>query len=129
WSQYHIQWSQYHIQWSRNYQNFYEILQANYKYDVFADIILKHRTHVNKIMRQDGFCAGFRYNLMVRNNTFQCNMFRHDTKVFPNISILWVKEVQEAYSVARANDKLKYPDNPYSSGRPREDWDPPTYGQ
>lgn len=86
----------------------------------------KHKMNVERIMRQDGFCAGFRYDLIIRCNAFQCEMFRGDVKIFPDISVLREKEVQAAYSEARANDELRYSDNPYLPGKEREEWDPIT---
>ncbi|KNZ44828.1 hypothetical protein VP01_8788g1 [Puccinia sorghi] len=96
---------------TRTYQIFYKILQDSYKYNVFAELILKHKINIEKIMHQDGFCAGFWYDLVVRNNAFQ---------------FLRPKEFQEAYSVAQANNKLKNPDNPYIQGGPKENLDPHT---
>ncbi|PLW43245.1 hypothetical protein PCASD_07023 [Puccinia coronata f. sp. avenae] len=78
-------------------------------------------------MRREGFCSGFRYNLAVRMNAFQCEMVARDGKVkFPDVRIERTNLARQAFSEAQLRGKLKLPDNPYIPGGSKEDLDPYT---
>ncbi|PLW57660.1 hypothetical protein PCANC_01182 [Puccinia coronata f. sp. avenae] len=79
------EWSQTYSKWSRNYQFFQSTLCKVYNFTTLAEWIRIHKDRFNSLMRQNGFCAGFRYNLAVRTNTFQCETFQDREVVFTDI--------------------------------------------
>jgi hypothetical protein len=119
-------WSKTYAAWSRNYQFFQAMMKEVYNYHTLAEWLAIHKAWVDEIMRQDGFCTGFCYNLAVRTNTFQCNTYRDGKLVFPDISLPQPNIEQQAYSKAQARDKLHSLDNPYVVGGAREEYNPHT---
>ncbi|POW16052.1 hypothetical protein PSTT_01700 [Puccinia striiformis] len=65
------EWTQSYAQWSRNYQNFIATLKEVYCFQIFSEWFRIHRDRCDQLMRREGFCAGFRYDLAVRANAFQ----------------------------------------------------------
>ncbi|KAI7963895.1 hypothetical protein MJO29_004322 [Puccinia striiformis f. sp. tritici] len=120
------EWSQSHAQWSRNYQSFIANLKEVYNFDVFSGWFLIHRDRCDLIMRREGFCAGFRYNLAVRANAFQCDFVKNETTLFPDISKYREDIAEETLAEARRNGEIGYLDNPYINGGEKEHFDPHT---
>ncbi|PLW51044.1 hypothetical protein PCASD_02395 [Puccinia coronata f. sp. avenae] len=89
-----------------------------------AGCIQAHQDKVDKIMRVAGFCAGFRYNLAVRANAFQCKMLQDKTAIFPDISKYQKKVGTSTFAEAQARNELSFQDNPYALGGPREHINP-----
>ncbi|PLW47634.1 hypothetical protein PCASD_04062 [Puccinia coronata f. sp. avenae] len=101
-------------------------MQEVYNYKTLAEWLTIHKNRVDEIMQRDGFCAGFRYDLAVRTNAFQCDTFSDGKIVFPNISLHRPTIKQQTYSEARAKDELCFLDNPYVPGGQQEEYDPHT---
>ncbi|PLW19654.1 hypothetical protein PCANC_08958 [Puccinia coronata f. sp. avenae] len=101
-------------------------MQEVYNYKTLAEWLTIHKNRVDEIMQRDGFCAGFRYDLAVRTNAFQCDTFSDGKIVFPNISLHRPTIKQQTYSEARANDELCFLDNPYVPGGQQEEYNPHT---
>ncbi|PLW24122.1 hypothetical protein PCASD_06700 [Puccinia coronata f. sp. avenae] len=72
-------WSQSYAQWSRNYQRFTATLTEAYQFGTLAKWFHIHKERVDRIMSQDGFFAGFRYNLAAYSNARA-----RDKLVYPN---------------------------------------------
>ncbi|PLW50507.1 hypothetical protein PCASD_01453 [Puccinia coronata f. sp. avenae] len=76
------------------------------------------------MMLTSGFCMGFRYDLAVRANAFQCNNFHDGKLVFPDISKLHKDMENQATNDAKAFNKIGLQENPYIAGGKRSDIDP-----
>ncbi|POW19431.1 hypothetical protein PSHT_04707 [Puccinia striiformis] len=120
------EWSQSYAQWSRNYQSFIAALRDVYNFTVFADWFKIHRDRCDEMMRSGGFCAGFRYDLRVRANAFQCDFVRNEITIFPDVSQFREDIAREALAEVRRNEETGYIDNPYISGGKKENYDPHT---
>ncbi|PLW21617.1 hypothetical protein PCASD_18387 [Puccinia coronata f. sp. avenae] len=120
------EWTQSYAQWSRNYQGLISAIKDVYNMPTIANWFCLHRDNINNFMRREGFCAGFRYDLAIRANAFQCNMIRQDKNVFPDISTYRKKLGEEEKAMALEQDKKKYIDNPYIAGGAREQYNPYT---
>ncbi|PLW16649.1 hypothetical protein PCASD_14551 [Puccinia coronata f. sp. avenae] len=120
------EWSQSYAQWSRNYQSFVAALRDLYQMPTISGWFQTHREKVDDLMRRRGFCAGFRYDLAVRANAFQCDMIRRDASVFPDVS-KWRDEIKvDVISETQQRGEVQYIDNPYIVGGPKEFFDPHT---
>jgi hypothetical protein len=97
-----------------------------YHYHTLTEWIAIHKACVDEMMRRNGFCAGFHYDLTVRMNTFQCNTLVDGEVVFPDASLPHPNIEQQSFSEAQAQDELSFQDNPYVAGGPREHHDPHT---
>ncbi|KNE88331.1 hypothetical protein PSTG_18269, partial [Puccinia striiformis f. sp. tritici PST-78] len=62
------EWTQSYAQWSRNYQNFIAALKEVYCFQIFSEWFRIHRDRCDQLMRREGFCAGFRYDLAQRQD-------------------------------------------------------------
>jgi hypothetical protein len=97
-----------------------------YNMPTIANWFCLHQDNINNLMRREGFCAGFRYNLAIRANAFQCKMIRQDTNVFPDISTYRKKLGEEEKAMVLEQDKKKYIDNLYMARGAREQYNPYT---
>ncbi|POW16688.1 hypothetical protein PSTT_01082 [Puccinia striiformis] len=77
-------------------------------------------------MRCEGFCAGFRYDLAVRANAFQCDFVRNETALFPDVSKHREDIVEETLAGAKRYGEVGYINNPYINGGKKENFDPHT---
>jgi hypothetical protein len=77
-------------------------------------------------MRREGFCSGFRYNLAVCVNAFQCNLFKSDTLIFGDVSRDRPEIAMETSAKAKRYEETSYIDNPYLPGGKRENYNPYT---
>ncbi|POW17057.1 hypothetical protein PSTT_00869 [Puccinia striiformis] len=119
------EWSQSYAQGSRNYQSFIAALRDVYNFTVFADWFKIHRDRCDEMMMSDGFCVGFRYDLRVRANAFQCDFVRNEITIFPMCRSL---ERICTRSAGRSEEErgTGYINNPYISGGKKENYDPHT---
>ncbi|POV94223.1 hypothetical protein PSHT_16348 [Puccinia striiformis] len=120
------EWSQSYAQWSRNYQGFIATLKEVYNFTLFSELFCAHRDRCDQIMRREGFCAGFRYDLAVRANAFQCDFVRNETSLFPDVSKFREDIAEETLAEAKRYGETGYIDNPYISGGKKENFDPHT---
>ncbi|KAI9622488.1 hypothetical protein H4Q26_015169 [Puccinia striiformis f. sp. tritici PST-130] len=120
------EWSQLYTQWSRNYQGFITTLKDMYNFELFSLWFRTHWDRCNQIMRREGFCASFRYDLAVRANTFQCDFVRNKTTLFPDVSKYREDIAEETLAKARRFGEIGLIDNPYISGGKKEHYDPHT---
>ncbi|POW05761.1 hypothetical protein PSTT_09488 [Puccinia striiformis] len=95
------EWSQSYAQWSRNYQSFIATLKDVYNFVIFSEWFRTHRDCCDLIMRREGFCAGFMYDLAGRH-------------------------ADETLAEARRNGEIGLMDNPYIHGGKKEHCDPHT---
>ncbi|KAI7945694.1 hypothetical protein MJO29_012082 [Puccinia striiformis f. sp. tritici] len=77
-------------------------------------------------MRREGFCAGFRYDLAVRANDFQCEFVRGDTTIFPDVSKYREDIALKTLAEARQNEEIGFIDNPYIPGGRKDNFNPHT---
>ncbi|KAH9469661.1 hypothetical protein Pst134EA_006947 [Puccinia striiformis f. sp. tritici] len=120
------EWSQSYAQWSRNYQGFIATLKDVYNFSLFSEWLRTHRDRCNQTMRCEGFCAGFRYDLAVRANAFQCDFVRNETALFPDVSKHREDIVEETLAGAKRYGEVGYINNPYINGGKKENFDPHT---
>ncbi|POW07873.1 hypothetical protein PSTT_07950 [Puccinia striiformis] len=120
------EWSQSYAQWSQNYQAFIATLKDVYKFDIFSEWFNAHKNRCDLIMRREGFCAGFGYDLAVRVNAFQCDFIKNKTSLFPDVAKYREDIAEETLAEARRNGEISYLDNPYISGGKKEHFDPHT---
>ncbi|KAI9619857.1 hypothetical protein KEM48_008471 [Puccinia striiformis f. sp. tritici PST-130] len=120
------EWSQSYAQWSRNYQGFITTLKDVYNFELFSSWFCTHRDRCDQIMRRKGFCTGFRYDLAVRANAFQCDFVRNETTLFPDVSKYREDIAEETLAEARRFGEIGLSDNPYINGGKKEHYDPHT---
>ena len=101
-------------------------VQEVYNYGKLANWDLIHQDRVDAIMLKHGFCAGLCYSLAVRANVFQCNTIHKGEDCFPNISKYREKIATETLHNSKSQKEIKYQENLYIEGGPREDMDPYT---
>lgn len=68
--EYPNEWTQTFAKWTSNHRNFHITFRDMYNYPDFAEWILEHKTNVDRIISEDGFLVGFRYDLIIRQNAF-----------------------------------------------------------
>ncbi|PLW44084.1 hypothetical protein PCASD_04893 [Puccinia coronata f. sp. avenae] len=103
-------WTQSYVQWSRNYQSFISALKNVYKFLTFSEWFRIHKE----------------YNLAVRVNAFQCNLFKSDTLIFGDVSRDRPEIAMETSAKAKQYEETSYIDNPYLPGGKRENYNPYT---
>jgi hypothetical protein len=108
-------WTQSDTQWSPNYQSFIGALRDIYTFKTFLEWFRIHKDKCDKIMRCKGFCVGFCYNLVVRANTFQCDMIRGKMLVFADVSKYWEEIAYKMLAEAQGNNKIGHINNPYTA--------------
>ncbi|PLW52395.1 hypothetical protein PCASD_00005 [Puccinia coronata f. sp. avenae] len=79
------EWTQSYAQWSRNYQGFINALKNVYKFATFSEWFCIHKDRCDNITRREGFCSGFRYDLAVQANVFQCDLYKSNTLIFADV--------------------------------------------
>ncbi|PLW45339.1 hypothetical protein PCANC_01079 [Puccinia coronata f. sp. avenae] len=120
------EWSQSYAQWARNYQCFIKTLQEVYDYGKLADCDRIHQDSVDTIMLKHRFCAGLRYDLAIRVNTFQCDTIHEGKECLPDMSLYREEVATESLHDAKSRDETQFQENPYMEGGPRDDINPYT---
>jgi hypothetical protein len=119
-------WTQSYAQWSRNYQGFINALKNVYKFAKFLEWFRIHKDQCDDIMRREGFCSGFRYDLAVRANAFQCDLYKSDTLIFADVSEDRPEIATETSAEAKRYEETSFIDNPYLPGGKKENFNPYT---
>ncbi|KAA1127095.1 hypothetical protein PGTUg99_021150 [Puccinia graminis f. sp. tritici] len=124
--EYPNEWTQTFAKWTSNHRNFHITFRDMYNYPDFAEWILEHKTNVDRIISEDGFLVGFRYDLIIRQNAFSYQVKTEQGTSAVDISIFWKEVKREAWKVTRNLEELDYSDNPYAFGGPKFNFDPQT---
>ncbi|KAA1071142.1 hypothetical protein PGTUg99_019913 [Puccinia graminis f. sp. tritici] len=124
--EYPNEWTQTFAKWTANHRNFHVTFRDLYNYPDFAEWILEHKANVDRIIAEDGFLVGFRYDLIIRQNAFSYQVKTKQGISAVDISIFRKEVKQEAWKVTRNLDELKFSDNPYAKDGPKFNFDPKT---
>ncbi|KAA1072117.1 hypothetical protein PGT21_028343 [Puccinia graminis f. sp. tritici] len=124
--EYPNEWTQTFAKWTANHRNFHITFRDLYNYPEFAEWILEHKANVDRIIAEDGFLVGFRYDLIVRQNAFSYQVETDQGTSAVDISIFRKNVKREAWKVTRNLDELDFTDNPYAKDGPKFNFDPKT---
>ncbi|KAA1103328.1 hypothetical protein PGT21_014487 [Puccinia graminis f. sp. tritici] len=124
--EYPNEWTQTFAKWTANHRNFHVTFRDLYNYPDFADWILEHKANVDRIIAEDGFLVGFRYDLIVRQNAFSYQVETDQGTSAVDISIFRKDVKREAWKVTRNLEELDFSDNPYAKDGPKFNFDPQT---
>ncbi|KAA1098861.1 hypothetical protein PGT21_014995 [Puccinia graminis f. sp. tritici] len=86
----------------------------------------KHKANIDRIIAEDGFLVGFRYDLIVRQNAFSYQVETDQGTSAVDISIFRKDVKREAWKVTRNLEELDFSDNPYAKDGPKFNFDPQT---
>ncbi|KAA1134483.1 hypothetical protein PGTUg99_003073 [Puccinia graminis f. sp. tritici] len=124
--EYPNEWTQTFAKWTSNHRNFHVTFRDMYNYPDFANWILEHKANVDRIISEDGFLVGFRYDLIIRQNAFSYQVETEQGTSAVDIPIFRKEVKREAWKVTRNLEELDYSDNPYAFGGPKFNFDPQT---
>ncbi|KAA1084531.1 hypothetical protein PGT21_030325 [Puccinia graminis f. sp. tritici] len=124
--EYPNEWTQTFAKWTANHRNFHVTFRDMYNYPDFAVWILEHKANVDRIIAEDGFLVGFRYDLIIRQNAFSYQVETDQGTSAVDISIFRKEVKREAWKVTRNLEELDYSDNPYAFGGEKFNFDPQT---
>ncbi|KAA1119451.1 hypothetical protein PGT21_026078 [Puccinia graminis f. sp. tritici] len=124
--EYPNEWTQTFAKWTANHRNFHVTFRDLYNYPDFAEWILEHKANVDRIIAEDGFLVGFRYDLIIRQNAFSYQVETEQGTSAVDISIFRKDVKREAWKVTRNLDELEFSDNPYAKDGPKFNFDPKT---
>ncbi|KAA1071273.1 hypothetical protein PGT21_001932 [Puccinia graminis f. sp. tritici] len=120
------EWTQTFAKWTANHRNFHVTFRDLYNYPDFAEWILEHKANVDRIIAEDGFLVGFRYDLIIRQNAFSYQVETDLGTSAVDISIFRKDVKREAWKITRNLDELDFSDNPYAKDGPKFNFDPKT---
>ncbi|KAA1121967.1 hypothetical protein PGTUg99_010875 [Puccinia graminis f. sp. tritici] len=120
------EWTQTFAKWTANHRNFHVTFRDLYNYPDFAEWILEHKANVDRIIAEDGFLVGFRYDLIIRQNAFSYQVETDQGTSAVDISIFRKDVKREAWKITRNLDELNFTDNPYAKDGPKFNFDPKT---
>ncbi|POV99494.1 hypothetical protein PSTT_13750 [Puccinia striiformis] len=118
------EWSQSFRSWTMNHRNFHLALRDIYGLQDFADKMLKHKENVDHLQSVYGFLPAFRYDLLMRHDTFSRRVMIDSKPSPPDISKLRKDFWDSCYHQSQKLDELRFDDNPYRYGGSRWSWDP-----
>ncbi|KAA1110315.1 hypothetical protein PGT21_017844 [Puccinia graminis f. sp. tritici] len=124
--EYPNEWTQTFAKWTANHRNFHVTFRDLYNYPDFADWILEHKANVDRIIAEDGFLVGFRYDLIIRQNAFSYQVETDKGTSAVDISIFRKDVKREAWKATRNLDELEFSNNPYAKDGPKFNFDPKT---
>jgi hypothetical protein len=117
---------EYPNEWTANHWNFHVTFRDLYNYPDFAEWILEHKANVDRIISEDGFLVGFRYDLIIRQNTFSYQVETDRGTSAVDISIFRKDVKREAWKITQNLDELDFSDNPYAKDGPKFNFNPKT---
>ncbi|EFP78878.1 uncharacterized protein PGTG_04834 [Puccinia graminis f. sp. tritici CRL 75-36-700-3] len=123
---YPSEWSQNYASWTMNHRNFHTTLRDVYGLTDFADKMLKHKENVDHLHSVHGFLPAFRYDLLMRADTFSRRVTVNGLTTVPDISKVRKDLWETCYAQSQRLDELNFNENPYCEGGVRHSWDPLT---
>ncbi|OAV98546.1 hypothetical protein PTTG_01818 [Puccinia triticina 1-1 BBBD Race 1] len=120
------EWSQSFSSWTNNHRNFHTALKEVYGLTDFADMMLGHKENVDHLHSVHGFLPAFRYDLMMRADTFSRRVSVNGVATAPDISKFRRDLWEKCLALSLKLDELGFNDNPYREGGIRWAWDPIT---
>jgi hypothetical protein len=97
-----------------------------YKIPEFAQWIVEHKANVDEIISTDSFLTGFRYDMIVRANTFAYRVETASGSSVVDISVMRKEVREKAWATTRKLDELNFTDNSYAKGGKRFGFDSKT---
>ncbi|KAI7951688.1 hypothetical protein MJO28_007372 [Puccinia striiformis f. sp. tritici] len=120
------EWTQTCAVWERNHCSMYEMLVDVYQLTLFAKDLLQHKKNVDNLHLHHGFLPAFRYDILMRTNTFNQRVSINGVDHVPDISKFRRDVWQIVYSTSHKADEFNFTDNPYVEGGARHGWDTTT---
>ncbi|POW10067.1 hypothetical protein PSTT_06317 [Puccinia striiformis] len=120
------EWTQTCAVWERNHRSMYEMLVDVYQLTLFAKDLLQHKKNVDNLHLHHGFLPAFRYDILMRTNTFNQRVSINGVDHVPDISKFRRDVWQIVYSTSHKADEFNFTDNPYVEGGARHGWDTTT---
>ncbi|PLW23071.1 hypothetical protein PCASD_10529 [Puccinia coronata f. sp. avenae] len=120
------EWSQSYASWTKNHRSFYITLRDVYDLKEFAARMRKHKENVDQLLSVHGFLPAFRYDLLMRADTFSRRVSVNGVATPPDISQFRKDFWDMSYALSRKLNEFHFEDNPYRKGEARWSWDPMT---
>jgi hypothetical protein len=119
-------WTQTYKVWEANHCAMYNILLNVYNLKRFASDMRIHKKTCDELCSHHGFLPAFRYDILMRTNTFNHRVLHNSIKHVPDIS-KFRRDIWQICHVTSMNaDELSFQDNPYVNGGVRFGWDTTT---
>ncbi|OAV95531.1 hypothetical protein PTTG_08513 [Puccinia triticina 1-1 BBBD Race 1] len=112
--------------WTVAHREFHVCIRDVYGFKIFADWLLIHKAHCDRIHSNFCFMAAFRYDIQMRANTFAHHISIGDETFIPDISVFHQDIADQVYADVRKKNEIDFDDNPYVVGGLRNGWDPST---
>ncbi|PLW23325.1 hypothetical protein PCANC_26706 [Puccinia coronata f. sp. avenae] len=120
------EWTQTYKVWEANHRAMYNILLNVYNLQRFASDMRIHKKTCDELCSHHGFLPAFRYDILMRTNTFNHCVLHNGIEHVPNIS-KFRRDIWQICHVTLMNaDELSFQDNPYVDGGVRFGWDTTT---
>ncbi|KAI7961297.1 hypothetical protein MJO28_001786 [Puccinia striiformis f. sp. tritici] len=108
------EWSMNHSSWTKNHRQFHKTLVEVYEMVKFAKLLAIHKATCDDLINNQCFMVAFRYDMIMRSNTFSHRILVKGKSCIPDISQRKDQLVEECYTKCRNQDELGWEDNLYS---------------